>query len=337
LSTDFNAEKRYLYCIIPYAGSQVEFGKIGIGGKGDPVYTIAYNDIAAVVSNTTKEDFERTDENILAHQQVVQRVFESTPGIPLPFATLMETDTEVHQLLEEHYGEYKDKLAKLGALGQPEPTTSGTRELMEELLAQSAESAVRIRQLNDEIEQLRELRYEKVMETATDNLVKKLSGAIPPGQSPTKGTQPQPRMQDAMAAIDMRRDTTRIQDTVDQIQKRMETLQGELARIGKVVDKPASPELESLSKEMRTFRDEISRLKTIQQEASSLENTIRGTLKEYFGTQAWAPRVSIDVGRQAAMESAAPTIKRGVAMKPGERPKRPKLSDVMSAVVVSGD
>src|SRR5690348_4895365 len=41
----------YVYCVIEADGPQA-FGKIGIGGRGDEVYTIHYKDLAAVVSRT---------------------------------------------------------------------------------------------------------------------------------------------------------------------------------------------------------------------------------------------------------------------------------------------
>lgn len=168
----------YLYCIIP-VGGKTELGKNGIGGPNDQVYTIEYKDIAAVVSNPSQGEFERSEDNIMAHQRVVQRAFEEQPGVPLAFPTTANSEMDVQQLLEEHYAEFKEKLTKLGDLKesatQAETEEGGARELLEETLTQSAASAVRIRQLNEEISQLRSMRYEKAMETAADLITKKLS------------------------------------------------------------------------------------------------------------------------------------------------------------------
>ena len=44
-------EGKYIYCITGSNQFQ-SFGPLGIGGRGDEVYTICFNDIAAVVSNS---------------------------------------------------------------------------------------------------------------------------------------------------------------------------------------------------------------------------------------------------------------------------------------------
>jgi hypothetical protein len=45
------AEGIYVYCIIESAEPR-SFGKIGIGGRGDEVYTVHQEDLAAVVSRS---------------------------------------------------------------------------------------------------------------------------------------------------------------------------------------------------------------------------------------------------------------------------------------------
>src|SRR5690606_27587447 len=56
---------KYVYCIIQSteAGS---FGDIGIGSDPTDVYTIGYQDIAAVVSDTPIEVYDPTRENVLS-------------------------------------------------------------------------------------------------------------------------------------------------------------------------------------------------------------------------------------------------------------------------------
>src|SRR5690349_15554672 len=50
---------RYVYGVIA-ARDPLHFGRMGIGGGGDMVYTINYGDIAAVVSNTSVYIFDPT-------------------------------------------------------------------------------------------------------------------------------------------------------------------------------------------------------------------------------------------------------------------------------------
>src|SRR3712207_8359720 len=59
---------KYVYCIIR-SDRQREFGAIGIGGGGR-VFTIAYQDLAAVVSDTPIVIYDPTRENVLAHEFV---------------------------------------------------------------------------------------------------------------------------------------------------------------------------------------------------------------------------------------------------------------------------
>ena len=44
-------EGKYIYCITGTKADLEDFGPIGIGGRGDVVYTISLDGIAAVVSN----------------------------------------------------------------------------------------------------------------------------------------------------------------------------------------------------------------------------------------------------------------------------------------------
>jgi hypothetical protein len=244
-----NPSRYYIYCVIPTNGER-EFGKIGIGGPDDQVYSIEYKDIAAVVSNPPQEEFERSEENIMAHQRVVQRVFNGQPGLPLPFATILSSEMDVQQLLEERYAEFKDKLTKLGSLGesgsQVETGEVGARELLEETLAQSAASAVRIRQLNEEISQLSSMRYAKAMEAAAYMMMKKLS--------------------------------TQLLTSLDSLNRTIETLQEKLNLIKVAVDQVNTEhnvagreliQLPSIDSEIRTLREEIERLNRRRMEEMS--------------------------------------------------------------------
>ncbi|MEO5937197.1 MAG: GvpL/GvpF family gas vesicle protein, partial [Terriglobales bacterium] len=58
-------EGRYVYGIIE-SSSPETFGKSGIGGAGEVVYTVHHGDVAAVVSRTSVFIFDPTRENALA-------------------------------------------------------------------------------------------------------------------------------------------------------------------------------------------------------------------------------------------------------------------------------
>jgi gas vesicle protein len=172
--------KWYMYCVTP-AKTAEEVGNIGIGGHGDIVRTILYKDIAAVVSSTTQDKFDNSEVDILAHQRVVQTVFDRQLGLPMPFATVKENDEDVQRFLQEHYDDFKDKLSKLSTISNDSESDSAqpdSKDLLEELLRESATGAVRIRQLNEEISQLRSMRYEKAIENATEAMAKRISSHL---------------------------------------------------------------------------------------------------------------------------------------------------------------
>ncbi len=49
----------YVYCIIE-CGEPRTFGKIGIGARGDDVFTVHYRDLAAVVSRAALQVYDPT-------------------------------------------------------------------------------------------------------------------------------------------------------------------------------------------------------------------------------------------------------------------------------------
>ncbi|TME32837.1 MAG: hypothetical protein E6I66_04460 [Chloroflexi bacterium] len=59
----------YVYCIIE-CGEPRTFGKIGIGGRGDDVFTVHYRDLAAVVSRAALQVYDPTRENALTHARL---------------------------------------------------------------------------------------------------------------------------------------------------------------------------------------------------------------------------------------------------------------------------
>src|SRR5690348_17244466 len=75
-------EGRYVYGVIE-ARDPLGFGKIGIGGIGENVYTVHHGDVAAVVSKTPVFIFDPTRENALAHEHVIETVMKNNTIIPM--------------------------------------------------------------------------------------------------------------------------------------------------------------------------------------------------------------------------------------------------------------
>lgn len=105
-------EGRYVYGIIQGRES-VSFGKIGIGGTGEPVYAVAHSDIAAVVSKTPVFIFDPTRENALAHEHVIETVMKQHTIIPMSFGTVFRTDDDIREVLRSIYPSLKDVLKQM--------------------------------------------------------------------------------------------------------------------------------------------------------------------------------------------------------------------------------
>src|SRR6185312_7571158 len=103
---------RYVYGIVQ-AKEPVTFGKSGIGGSGELVYTVNYQDIAAVVSNTSVFIFDPTRENALAHEHVIETVMTTNTIIPMSFGTVFRTEDDIKEVLKSIYPSLKDVLKQM--------------------------------------------------------------------------------------------------------------------------------------------------------------------------------------------------------------------------------
>ncbi|MCU1284289.1 MAG: Gas vesicle synthesis GvpLGvpF [Acidobacteriales bacterium] len=105
-------EGRYVYGIIQ-ANQPATFGKTGIGGSGESVYTVHHGDVAAVVSKTSVFIFDPTRENALAHEHVIETVMKTNTIIPMSFGTVFRTDQDIKEVLKSIYPSLKDVLKQM--------------------------------------------------------------------------------------------------------------------------------------------------------------------------------------------------------------------------------
>ncbi|MBV9626422.1 MAG: GvpL/GvpF family gas vesicle protein [Acidobacteria bacterium] len=103
---------RYVYGILE-GKEPMTFGKIGIGGAGAQVYTVSYQDIAAVVSTTPVYIFDPTRENALAHEHVIETVMRNHTIIPMSFGTVFRSDNDIREVLKSIYPSLKDVLQQM--------------------------------------------------------------------------------------------------------------------------------------------------------------------------------------------------------------------------------
>src|SRR5438874_1970787 len=106
------SEGRYVYGVIE-SRTPVTFGKSGIGGVNEDVYTVHYGDIAAVVSRTPVFIFDPTRDNALAHEHVIESVMKNYTIIPMSFGTVFRTDEDIREVLKSIYTSLKDVLKQM--------------------------------------------------------------------------------------------------------------------------------------------------------------------------------------------------------------------------------
>src|SRR5258708_16746201 len=138
----------YVYSIIECAEPRT-FGRIGIGGRGDEVYTVHYKDLAAVVSRTPLVVYDPTRENVLAHEHVNEVSIEKgfTP-VPMSFGTLFKTEKDIVEFLEDTYDALREVLVKMKDKLEFGLRVNWARE---EVLAEIERDDEGIRRLKEEI------------------------------------------------------------------------------------------------------------------------------------------------------------------------------------------
>lgn len=106
------SEGKYVYCIIEEAAPKA-FGRLGIGGRGDEVYTIHHGNLAAVVSDTPLVVYDPTRENALRHEQVNETVMNDYTVIPMSFGTVFKRADDVVEFIKGTSDALMDVLQKM--------------------------------------------------------------------------------------------------------------------------------------------------------------------------------------------------------------------------------
>ncbi|MBU4590563.1 MAG: GvpL/GvpF family gas vesicle protein, partial [Candidatus Omnitrophica bacterium] len=117
---DLNKEEgRYIYCIIGTSEGR-KFSYPAIGGCGDEVYSISYQDAAAVISATPVMKYPISRENTMAHQKVLEELMGDFTVLPVKFGTVASSKDGVsaserikEDVLKVRYEELKELLTKM--------------------------------------------------------------------------------------------------------------------------------------------------------------------------------------------------------------------------------
>jgi len=117
-----SAYGRYIYCLAE-ASEEVNLGKIGI--EGNEVYTIAYQDLCAVVHDCPAEPYRSEEDEVvknwvLTHQKVIDTAWEKFGTVlPLGFDTIIQgnekttSEENIRNWLKEDYDNLKRKIEKV--------------------------------------------------------------------------------------------------------------------------------------------------------------------------------------------------------------------------------
>ncbi len=111
-------DAKYIYGVIQN-GERTTFGPIGIGGRGDEVYVVPYQDLAAAVSDCPFIDYsalkekEKIVRDLAAHQRVTEEVMKHCSILPMKFGTMVEDEREVESVLRQGYFNLKEAQAAI--------------------------------------------------------------------------------------------------------------------------------------------------------------------------------------------------------------------------------
>jgi hypothetical protein len=86
---------------------------MGIGGRGDEVYTVHHQGLAAVVSNTPLVVYDPTRDNVFAHEQVNETVMREFTVLPMAFGALFRTEDDIIELMRGTEDALRDVLDKM--------------------------------------------------------------------------------------------------------------------------------------------------------------------------------------------------------------------------------
>ncbi len=108
-----NKEGLYIYGVIA-ANQRREFGSIGIGARGDEVYTLPYQDLSAIVSRSPIVKYPVTRDNSMAHAKVLEKAMKEYTVLPVRFCTIAEEEEILREkVLKARYQELADLLKEM--------------------------------------------------------------------------------------------------------------------------------------------------------------------------------------------------------------------------------
>lgn len=112
----------YLYCLTrSHEEAPLHLSIKGIGGRGDEVYSIPFDDLAMTVSDSPQDEYETTRANTMQHQLVCEEVLkQGLTVLPVRFGTVCKptpgkssAEEKIKKLLRRRYGEFHSLLREM--------------------------------------------------------------------------------------------------------------------------------------------------------------------------------------------------------------------------------
>src|ERR1041384_6770710 len=144
---------KYVYCIIKTETPR-DFGNVGIGARGDHVYSVHHREFAAVVSNCPLIVFDPTRENAPAHEHVNELVMKDFTVLPMSFGTVFRTENDIKEFLKGTYEALSDVLQKMEGKIEFGLKVNWDKDQV-------------VREIEEENEEIRRLKEEIVSNTST--------------------------------------------------------------------------------------------------------------------------------------------------------------------------
>jgi len=86
----------------------------GVGNREDEVYFVPFKDVTAVISDTPFIEYDPTEENSLAHENVIQAVLKHDLTIaPMRFCTILKGREDLIKLMHSAYMPFKRNILKI--------------------------------------------------------------------------------------------------------------------------------------------------------------------------------------------------------------------------------
>jgi len=143
---------KYIYCVIA-STYDINLGPIGVGGRGDLVSTIGFEDLCMVVSDHPLSKFVVNPENMLAHQKVIEEVMKEFRSVlPIRFGTIAATPDEIRNLLNRRYSEFMELLRQFE--NKVELNVRGIWKNMVMIYKEIDKEHVELQKIQSEIEKL---------------------------------------------------------------------------------------------------------------------------------------------------------------------------------------